>query len=84
MQRAARRVLLLFGTATTAGVIDYAYTLRLLVLQERRRNGFNRGLICDRGAVKLWQMIDQDQSMAWCNEARLKSNSDLGASTTVQ
>jgi hypothetical protein len=43
VQRAARRVLLLFGTATTADVIDYAYALRLLMLQERRRNGFNRG-----------------------------------------
>ena len=42
VQRAARRVLLLFGTATTADVIDYAYALRLLMLQERRRNGFNR------------------------------------------
>ena len=43
MQRAARRVLLLlFGTATTADVIDYAKALRLLMLQERRRNGFTR------------------------------------------
>jgi hypothetical protein len=42
VQRAARRVLLLFGTATTADVIDYAYALRLLMLRERRRNWFNR------------------------------------------
>ena len=39
---AAGGALLLFGTATTADVIDYAYALRLLMLQERRRNGFNR------------------------------------------
>jgi hypothetical protein len=42
VQRAVRRVLLLFGTATTADVIDYAYALRLLNAAGARRNGFNR------------------------------------------
>src|SRR5215831_8438608 len=56
VQRAAERVLCLYGTATTSDVIDYAYALQLLMLGERRRNDFNRAArrsLESIGAVKV-------------------------------
>jgi len=56
VQMAAKRVLYLYGTATTSDVIDYAYALQLLILGERRRNDFNRAArrsLEAIGAVKI-------------------------------
>jgi hypothetical protein len=56
VQLAAQRVLHIYGGASTADVIDYAYALRLLMLQERRRDTFaraSRRALASIGAIKV-------------------------------
>jgi hypothetical protein len=56
VQLAAERVLHLYGEASTAHVIDFAYPLRLLILGERRRDTFaraSRRALASIGAVRV-------------------------------
>ena len=68
VQLAAERVLHLYGEASTADVIDYAYALRLLMLQEARRDTFaraSRRALASIGAVKVGRAGTRGRPHLW-------------------